>query len=147
MKAFFEELYHYNWLVNGKINEAVLSGYTRLPVRTIAVTAHIQLVHLSWNNRMHGIDTIVDLWKEVNKDDLSKLNDNNLKVTLEILNTVGLEDTFSYKNSQGKEFTNTYKDVLFHLINHGSYHRGQINASLREAGFEPVITEYIFYKR
>ncbi|MGG1633398.1 DinB family protein [Paenibacillus sp. NRS-1760] len=30
---------------------------------------------------------------------------------------------------------------------HGSYHRGQIALLLRQAGAEPILTDYIIYER
>ncbi|HYZ83822.1 MAG TPA: DinB family protein [Bryobacteraceae bacterium] len=35
--------------------------------------------------------------------------------------------------------------VLLHLVNHGSYHRGQISMLLRQLGHESVTNDYIFY--
>ncbi len=44
-------------------------------------------------------------------------------------------------------FTNVIQDVLFHFINHSTYHRGQIAIQMKEAGLEPIATDYIFFKR
>ena len=37
--------------------------------------------------------------------------------------------------------------MLFHFVNHSTYHRGQIASNLKEHGIEPLVTDYIFYKR
>ena len=52
-----------------------------------------------------------------------------------------------YKNSKGIEFSNTVQDVIFHVINHSTYHRAQIASDLKANGIEPINTDYIFYKR
>lgn len=52
-----------------------------------------------------------------------------------------------YKTSKGDAFQNTVKDILFHIINHSTYHRGQIAANCKEYGIEPLMSDYIFYKR
>ncbi|MDF2958498.1 MAG: damage-inducible protein DinB [Paenibacillus sp.] len=36
-------------------------------------------------------------------------------------------------------------DVLRHVFNHGTYHRGNITAMLRQMGHSGVSTDYIFY--
>ncbi|QLH28398.1 MAG: hypothetical protein HWD63_02710 [Candidatus Parvibacillus calidus] len=38
------------------------------------------------------------------------------------------------------------KDIIFHIINHSTYHRGQIAMEFRQSGLEPLNTDYIFYK-
>jgi uncharacterized damage-inducible protein DinB len=47
----------------------------------------------------------------------------------------------------GDTYTNSVQEILFHIINHSTYHRGQIMAQLRESGLEAISTDYIFYKR
>jgi uncharacterized damage-inducible protein DinB len=44
-------------------------------------------------------------------------------------------------------FTNTIKDILFHIINHSTNHRGQIAVDFRNNGLEPLVLDYVFYKR
>ncbi|MFM8742635.1 MAG: DinB family protein [Cytophagales bacterium] len=36
---------------------------------------------------------------------------------------------------------------MIHLVNHGSYHRGQVAMLLRERGYEPFNTDLITYDR
>lgn len=45
------------------------------------------------------------------------------------------------------EFTNTIGDILFHIVNHSTYHRGQIASDFRESDIEPLNTDYIMFKR
>ena len=46
-----------------------------------------------------------------------------------------LDSHISYKNMKGLEFTSNVEDILFHVVNHGTFHRGQIITMLRELGF------------
>ena len=56
--------------------------------------------------------------------------------------------TLSYKNSQGKEFTNTISDIIHHVMNHGTFHRGQIITMLRSIGVtELSSTDFITFCR
>ena len=46
-----------------------------------------------------------------------------------------LDSHISYKNMKGQDFTSNVEDILFHVVNHGTFHRGQIVTMLRELGF------------
>jgi uncharacterized damage-inducible protein DinB len=41
--------------------------------------------------------------------------------------------------------TASYSDLLQHVANHGTYHRGNITAMLRQLGYEGIPSDYIFY--
>ena len=60
---------------------------------------------------------------------------------------VDLNNIILYKTTKGQAFENKTSDILFHIINHSTYHRGQIAADFRQTGTEPLSTDYIFYKR
>ena len=38
-------------------------------------------------------------------------------------------------------------EIVRHVANHGTYHRGNIAAMLRQQGYEGIATDYIFYLR
>ncbi len=46
-----------------------------------------------------------------------------------------LDGEIVYKNMKGVEFKNGVEGILFHVVNHGTFHRGQILTMLRELGF------------
>ncbi|MGF2618331.1 hypothetical protein FZC84_13245 [Rossellomorea vietnamensis] len=52
-----------------------------------------------------------------------------------------------YSTSTGEEFTNNEEELLQHLVNHGTYHRGNISAMLRQQGYAGHSTDYIYYLR
>jgi uncharacterized damage-inducible protein DinB len=58
-----------------------------------------------------------------------------------------LEKPVTYRNSAGDQFTSTVEDILTHIALHGSYHRGQIAASVRAGGDTPSPTDYIAFVR
>jgi len=47
-----------------------------------------------------------------------------------------LDANLTYKNTKGVEFTQPVEDILFHVVNHGSFHRGQLVTMLRELGVD-----------
>lgn len=147
VKKFLQELFVYNELVNDKFIDALKQAGGKIPKRCVSLMSHILLVQQSWNNRMEGKEGLVDFWTEIMIDDLQIVNNSLNKESVALLSSVDLQGTFLYKNSKGTEFNSKYIDVLFHLINHGTQYRGQINVLLRESGIEPVVNDYIFYKR
>ncbi|RUS42454.1 DinB family protein [Cohnella sp. AR92] len=38
-----------------------------------------------------------------------------------------------------------FSDILMHVVNHGTYHRGNATAILRQQGYAGVPTDYMFY--
>lgn len=52
-----------------------------------------------------------------------------------------LGQPFIYKDFAGKQHTLPLVHSLQHLVNHGSYHRGQVTTLLRQVGGTPVSTD------
>lgn len=58
------------------------------------------------------------------------------------------EKSFDYLNKNGDPFTSKKSEVLAHVFNHSTYHRGQIVNYLRQIGFTAVSsTDLITYYR
>ena len=51
----------------------------------------------------------------------------------------------SYINDAGERWTYTLADMLRHVVNHGTYHRGQVATMLRRLGVAPPNTDYLTY--
>ena len=59
-----------------------------------------------------------------------------------------LELKLAYKTSKGDPFQQPVNEILLHLNNHGTYHRGQLVTLLRQVGVEKIPqTDYILYSR
>jgi uncharacterized damage-inducible protein DinB len=58
-----------------------------------------------------------------------------------------LAATFAYTNYQGASFANTRAEVLTHMFNHHTHHRGQAHGLLSHAGAAPPELDFIFYLR
>jgi uncharacterized damage-inducible protein DinB len=63
------------------------------------------------------------------------------------LTEAGLGETASYKNTKGESWSSTTRDILLHVTMHSAYHRGQIAADMRAAGFTPAYTDFILAVR
>ncbi len=78
--------------------------------------------------RMEGIDReLIDFVSELQAD--------------------GLERIVEHKTTAGVPQAQPLWQMLQHLANHGSYHRGQVTTMLRQLGAKPQATDLIFFYR
>jgi uncharacterized damage-inducible protein DinB len=56
-----------------------------------------------------------------------------------------LERECAYINLQGQPFAYALRACLQHVVNHGSYHRGQVATLLRQLGAHPKPTDFLWY--
>jgi uncharacterized damage-inducible protein DinB len=57
-----------------------------------------------------------------------------------------LEANLSYRNLAGLQHELPIWQVLLHVVNHATYHRGQITTMLRQLGYTPIATDlHVFY--
>ncbi len=52
----------------------------------------------------------------------------------------------AYRNLKGDAFAKPVHRIVLHVVNHGTYHRGQIAAMLRQLGHVPPFTDLIYYE-
>ena len=63
-------------------------------------------------------------------------------------NELALQHEFIYYNSRKERFKQPVYQMLLHLFNHGTYHRGQMVTMLRELGVDKVpATDFIVWSR
>ena len=61
---------------------------------------------------------------------------------------LALQHEFIYYNSQKERFKQPVYQMLLHMFNHGTYHRGQLVTMLRELGVEKIpATDFILWSR
>lgn len=146
MKEKFSELFEYSYHFDQKFIDAIGQHTSLLPERCFQLINHILNAHQIWNGRILNEDTF-GVWEIHPFENLEKINESNFLNSLKILENLDLSQIISYRNSKGDLFENKIEDILFHIINHSTYHRGQITLLFRESGVEPLISDYIFHKR
>jgi uncharacterized damage-inducible protein DinB len=52
-----------------------------------------------------------------------------------------------YRNTKGEASQQPLWQIVLHIVNHASYHRGQITTMLRQIGCMPIGTDLITYYR
>ena len=63
------------------------------------------------------------------------------------LSDADLKTPLAYRNLKGDDFQEPLEDQLAHMVNHSSYHRGQIATLFRQAGATAPSTDLIVFKR
>ena len=58
-----------------------------------------------------------------------------------------LEDTFGFLTLTGEQFTYRYGEALQHVVNHSTFHRGQVVALMRQMGHKPPDTGLTIFIR
>ena len=56
-----------------------------------------------------------------------------------------LAERLSYENLQGQRWTYALGHMMQHVVNHSSYHRGQVVTLLRQLGKAPLPTDFLVY--
>ncbi|MBG50149.1 MAG: damage-inducible protein DinB [Pseudozobellia sp.] len=147
MKSFFNQLFDYNYFCNKKLIEYCDSLDT-VPEKSIGLFSHVLNAHHIWNARLRQEKSLYTVFQVHEISNWSEIHYENQRASFDITSeTENFEKRIDYENSEGRLFTNTIQDVLFHIINHSAHHRGQIAMDFRQNGIEPLVSDYIFYKR
>jgi uncharacterized damage-inducible protein DinB len=56
-----------------------------------------------------------------------------------------LDEVIAYVNARGEEWRYPLWQMLLHVVNHGTYHRGQTVTLLRQLGAQPPLTDFLYY--
>lgn len=140
---------HVHW-ANTEMLE-LLKGLQPVPARSLSLFAHIVAAEHIWLARLNREgSTRVEVWPKIDLAACEERVIANWQGYADYLGALGENDIFSsihYQNSKGMQFETSVGDVLTHVSLHGSYHRGQITASLANAGLPIVNTDFIQYSR
>ncbi|MBX3241919.1 MAG: DUF664 domain-containing protein [Chitinophagaceae bacterium] len=147
MKQFFRELFEYSHHFNQELGDIFAGNADGLPERSVKLYSHILNAHHIWNSRITLQQATFGVWTVHDITNCRTIDRSNHENTLLIIDKLDLDETISYTNSRGDRFTNSVRDILFHIVNHSTYHRGQIAMDLRQNGIAPLATDYIFYRR
>jgi uncharacterized damage-inducible protein DinB len=148
MKPFFRELFEYSHHFNIKLAKAILENRDKVSERSVKLFSHVLNAHRIWNNRIDpGKVNMFGVWAIHTPDVFEGIEQENYDHTLSILDRFDLGPVIEYKTTRGDLFRNSIRDILFHVVNHSTHHRAQIASDFRQSGIEPLVTDYVFYKR
>jgi uncharacterized damage-inducible protein DinB len=155
-----KELFEYNYWARDRQLEACAALTEEQFLRPMGnsfsslrdTLAHLLFAEWVWLSRLHGrsptkhdaqgfgADQFPNLaevrkrWHEVERD---------VREYLAELREEALTQPLTYTNMEGETWTYSLGQTLFHLINHQTYHRGQVTTLLRQLGAKPAPVDYL----
>ena len=161
MKELLKQFAAYNTWANQKITEIILvlpeekqmaevpSSFTSL-YKTVL---HMWDAESAWWQRMKLQERIIvpsENFKGTMKDVVDGLSQQNSLWEEWVSNASdrSIEHVFQYQNSRKEQFKQPIFQMILHVFNHGTYHRGQLINMLRQLGVEKVPqTDFIVWSR
>src|SRR5437764_14021109 len=142
MKAHFEQFAMYNRWANARLYEAALSlddAEYRRNVGAFFKSMHGTLNHLLltdriWLKRLTGEGEHPDRLDAILFEDRKDLARARMAEDARLIKVIGgyseadLDDTISYRTMSGQPHQQPLRQILSHLVNHQTHHRGQAHA-------------------
>ena len=149
MNNYFARLFHFNDWANQSVGNS-LSDQNIADDDCIKLISHLLNAQSNWYGRITGQQQDQPTWQVLELSQvISGLEENGTAWAkyLESLDQKHFTNWIAYNNMAGQPQKNTVQDILVHVVNHATYHRGQIVRRIRELGFTPPSTDYIQYSR
>ncbi len=128
-----------NNLTDEQVDRDITSSYPSIRKTVL----HLWDVENIWWQRMKLVE--VQVWQSDHfSGSLMELNNNLLaqskqwKEWIDIATEAALEHEFIYKNSKKDQFKQPVHEMVMHLFNHQSYHRGQLVTMLRQVDVKNI---------
>lgn len=161
MKEILQQLSSYNIWANNLLLATIKNLPGDLHQKEIASSfnslqntlLHMWNAESIWWQRMKLQERILEPMKDFkgNMDDvISGLTQQNRHWKEWIANAQEhhLVHVFQYQNKKGEQFKQPLYQMLVHVFNHGTYHRGQLVNMLRQLGVEKIpATDFIVWCR
>ncbi|MEX1189770.1 MAG: DinB family protein [Bacteroidia bacterium] len=146
--SYAESLLQYDLWANNRVFEALQPFEQAIPDSILEIMSHILGAKQVWYNRAQEIPSTKDLFKKENKENLVKCNESLHQLWSGLIHRNEPNGMIiKYTNFAGEEFSNSLAELITHMVNHGSYHRGQVARITRESGHPPLATDFIIFSR
>jgi len=147
----FRKNFEYDfWATQAMI--AAMEEMPQAPEKAVKIIAHISFAKNVWLARILGEDysKITDPWPPYSmregKEELGRLDD-KWKKYLTRLSEPDLKKTCSFMTTQGTAYEQVLQDILIHVVDHGTYHRGQLASLIHQGGGKRPNVGYIGFVR
>lgn len=147
MKDFFCELLAYHHQLNQQLVALLISNASIVSSKTTELFSHSLNAHQIWNSRILANQKPFSVWQVHEISAYKSMDQSNYEISLAIIQNYELDEVVTYQTSKGEPFANSIRDILFHIVNHTTYHRAQIATELKGVGIIPPSADWIMYKR
>lgn len=119
-----------------------------------ALLSHIYAVDAMWLSVMQEapfdearalLKRLLEETKEVAIDELQERFERTAEDYRNFLAPLDAGQAISVSHPQYGSVLTPISDLVQHMVNHGTYHRGNLTAMLRQCGHPGVPTDYMFY--
>lgn len=148
MKNTYKKQFDFEFWANKLTIESIKES-NQPDKRLFELISHIVASHSIWMSRFKGEKPTIAGWNLMTLDEcleLSKINHARFTEYLNDANQQELERHIQFKFFD-KDSKITIEDAIIHMINHSSYHRGQIIAGLKGKLESLPLTTYIGYAK
>lgn len=148
MKDFFLKWYQYNAWANRRI-VGCLERQMITDEKILTVFGHLMAANFIWLHRIKDLPkSNYVLWGKYDLTELRKMVEEADDLWMSyIQENENFDRVMKYRNYVGDYYENNVQQIMIHLVNHGTYHRGQVAMLIRQHDFEPVNTDFITYDR
>ena len=137
-----------NLLSEEQINKEIVSSFPSV----YKTMAHLMEVEYVWWERLKLLEhTSMPGWFSGTFDELTK---KLLELSqqwhnwIQNANEVNISHVFAYQNSKKEHFKQPVYEMLLHLFNHQTFHRGQLITMFRQLGLDKIPpTDFIVFSR
>lgn len=148
MISMLSQFCKYNNWANSLLLNTLIANSDSLPQSCISLFSHIVNAQTIWCCRINGTEPSVSVWQVNDLEFCSVLleesvNDLSHIVRLEMIDS----PIIKYTTSAGDYYETCVSDILLHIFNHGTYHRGQIAKEMKLYNINPINTDYIQFLR
>lgn len=161
MKELLRQYAAYNVWANRQLAEALLKLSEEQQARTIASSfpsLHLTILHLwdagsMWWQRLKLYEVVTRPSASFSGNTHDAVNalqhqDKLWESWVNNASDAALQHVFAYQNTRKEHFKQPVHQMLLHLFNHASYHRGQLVTMLRQLGADKVPnTDFIAWSR
>lgn len=154
------QLFEFNRWANERILEVVAALTEDQFVRDLRSSfpsvrdtlVHVMSADWIWLERWHGVspERRPEAWAT---SDFAALRERWAEVErrrdayLAALTEARLDEVLEYRNLAGQAASSAVWQMLRHVVNHSTYHRGQVTTMLRQLGATPPSTDLIAFYR
>ena len=138
-----------NATVLARLTETAAAGHA-VPAPVLRLFSHVLNAQAIWISRIGGTASPVKVWQEHSLVTCQQLHEQTSETLHQLMaqaDETELLRLVSYTNSLGNGYESAVHDILTHAVVHASYHRAQVALRCREAGIEPVNSDFITYCR
>lgn len=133
-------------------SEELLRDFRHADRSVLGTLAHIYAADRTWIGRIEGapparfldperdlrMEALQTAWPEVHQRWLAWLDRQD---------SPSLQKDLSYRDLKGNEHRTPLWQVVLHVVNHATHHRGQVSAMLRAMGRTPPPVDLIYFYR